>query len=372
MERVVMDLLKTLIIASEKAANIARLLRENEKLFKKLVEQKSSTEANPRFREDFKTLADVLIQEMVKHDVGLKFPEIRDRVYGEENNHFFSVELGKEIVVEIKETKKETSDLLAALMNDDREMANLLSDEVHKQVKLEDINTKQVPHEVTDGIDVEHLSIWIDPIDGTNEYVKGGYEQNNGQFYRKGLKCVTVLIGVFNTQGQPVMGVINQPFFEAEIDSGFQCHWGVCPNTNNKSSWMSSCDVEVWKETNNVCLGEKENEAVRQSLKNDGYNLVITRGAGYKLLTVVLGITDAYILSKGTTFLWDTCAPHAILLALGGGVIEWVAGTHGQKNTILYNCRNDGSNCNEKGIIAYRNEKVLERLLRLQNGETAK
>ncbi|XP_066138311.1 inositol polyphosphate 1-phosphatase isoform X2 [Euwallacea fornicatus] len=358
-----MDLLKTLIIASEKAANIARLLRKNDKLFEKLVEQKSSAEANPRFQEDFKTLADVLIQEMVKHDVGLKFPEIHDRVYGEENNHFFSVELGKEIVVKVKGSKEETSDLLAELMNNDREAANLLADEVHREVKLEDINTKHVPHGVIGGIDVEHLSIWIDPIDGTNEYVKGGYEQNTtGKFYSKGLKCVTVLIGVFNTQGRPVMGVINQPFLEAEVDLGFQCHWGVCPNTSNKSSWVSSCDVEDWKETNNVCLGENENEAIRQSLKNDGYNLVISRGAGYKLLTVVL---DAYVLSKGTTFLWDTCGPHAILSALGGGIVEWAAAAHGQNNSILYNCSNDGSKCNEKGIIAYRNERVLERLLRL-------
>lgn len=67
-----MDLLKTLIISSEKAANISRLLRQNEKLFQKLIEQKSSSEANPRFQEDFKTLADVLIQEMIKYDVSLK------------------------------------------------------------------------------------------------------------------------------------------------------------------------------------------------------------------------------------------------------------------------------------------------------------
>lgn len=67
-----MELLQTLITASEKAANIARLLRQNETLFQKLVEQKPAEEANPRFQADFKTLADVLIQEMVKHDVGQK------------------------------------------------------------------------------------------------------------------------------------------------------------------------------------------------------------------------------------------------------------------------------------------------------------
>lgn len=64
-----MDLLKALIIVSEKAANIARTCRQNEHLFSLLIQKKKSDEANPRFVEDFKTLADVLIQEMVKHDI---------------------------------------------------------------------------------------------------------------------------------------------------------------------------------------------------------------------------------------------------------------------------------------------------------------
>lgn len=62
--------LKAVISASEKAANIARLCRKNEHLFQLLIEEKKSDEANPRFVSDFKTLADVLIQEAVKHDLG--------------------------------------------------------------------------------------------------------------------------------------------------------------------------------------------------------------------------------------------------------------------------------------------------------------
>lgn len=65
-----MDLLRALIIVSEKAANVARICRQNEHLFELLIEEKKPNEANPRFVLDFKTLADVLIQEMVKHDIG--------------------------------------------------------------------------------------------------------------------------------------------------------------------------------------------------------------------------------------------------------------------------------------------------------------
>lgn len=65
-----MSLLECLVLVSEKAANIARKCRQEEHLFNLLVQEKQSDEANPRFMQDFKTLADVLIQQTVKHDVG--------------------------------------------------------------------------------------------------------------------------------------------------------------------------------------------------------------------------------------------------------------------------------------------------------------
>lgn len=67
-----MELLNTLVAVSHKAANIARVCRKDEHLFELLVQKKKCEEANPRFVQDFKTLADVLIQEMVKHDVTTK------------------------------------------------------------------------------------------------------------------------------------------------------------------------------------------------------------------------------------------------------------------------------------------------------------
>jgi inositol polyphosphate 1-phosphatase len=62
--------LESLLKVSEKAANIARVIRQDEHLIKLLVQEKKGSEKNPRFVQDFKTLADVLIQETVKHDIG--------------------------------------------------------------------------------------------------------------------------------------------------------------------------------------------------------------------------------------------------------------------------------------------------------------
>lgn len=64
------QLLKELIKASEKAANIARVCRQDEHLFGLLIQEKPRDEANARFEHDFKTLADCLIQESVKYDIG--------------------------------------------------------------------------------------------------------------------------------------------------------------------------------------------------------------------------------------------------------------------------------------------------------------
>lgn len=74
----VKNIMEALVHASEKAANIARLCRCNEHLFPLLIQEKPIEESNPRFVKDFKTLADVLIQQTIRYDVGnlvrLKLP----------------------------------------------------------------------------------------------------------------------------------------------------------------------------------------------------------------------------------------------------------------------------------------------------------
>lgn len=59
------DLLSELIKLAEKASKVTRLIREQDELFKLLVEEKDK-DGNKRFVQDFKTLADVLIQQTIK------------------------------------------------------------------------------------------------------------------------------------------------------------------------------------------------------------------------------------------------------------------------------------------------------------------
>lgn len=69
------NLLRSLINATEKSCNIARKCRSD--LLYLLVQEKTGGEANARFEHDFKTLADVLIQETIKNDVG---KEVRTQI----------------------------------------------------------------------------------------------------------------------------------------------------------------------------------------------------------------------------------------------------------------------------------------------------
>lgn len=51
--------------------------------------------------------------------------------------------------------------------------------------------------------------------DCTAEYIQGSFGNVDHNIDVNGLKCVTVLIGVYNKlTGFPVMGVINRPFID--------------------------------------------------------------------------------------------------------------------------------------------------------------
>lgn len=69
-------------------------------------------------------------------------------------------------------------------------------------------------------------------------------------------------------------------------------------------------------------LSNSESELVLDALSSK-FRLLYASGAGYKILATVLGLANAYVLSHRSVYRWDCCAGHAILLALGGGIISY-------------------------------------------------
>ena len=74
------DILRELLRVSEKAANIARACRQQEALFQLLIEEKKEGEKNKKFAVDFKTLADVLVQEVIKQNMENKVRKVAAKV----------------------------------------------------------------------------------------------------------------------------------------------------------------------------------------------------------------------------------------------------------------------------------------------------
>ncbi|GAB1863670.1 Inositol polyphosphate 1-phosphatase [Camponotus japonicus] len=352
-------LLKVLLQASEKAANIARTCRQKEALFQLLVQEKSLEEKNPRFFQDFKTLADVLIQETIRHDIEIEFPELAKLVQGEETN-VFSNTLGESIIVEVCSCSKDTTRLLTKVMGNDAVAAELLATEVHKDVQLSDVpNMLEIPTDFD--INVDDLGIWIDPIDSTADYISATevVDEQTG-LHLSGLRCVTVLIGAYKkSTGVPVLGVVNQPFY-TNVDSQWigKCYWGFLGSGISKSSINNTCNADKI-----ILLSRFEDADVKSKLLNNGFRLVEATGAGYKILSVALGQAAAYILSKGSTYKWDTCGPQALLLSVGGGIIEFkefIINPNSENLSVNY--LPIGTNfSNRAGLIAYRDPQILER-----------
>ncbi|KFB40174.1 AGAP001047-PA-like protein [Anopheles sinensis] len=375
------DLLRELLKASEKAANIARVCRRNERLFSLLVQEKDKDESNSRFEQDFKTLADCLIQEMIKHDIGARFPELRDNIRGEENAKFTNT-AGDSVTVTVTDDKSETVQCLEKILNGDNDAVMALVDEVYREVEL-DMESLELP---TDSIPLDNdwseLGIWIDPIDATAEYIKGVEKLTKfPNIASSGLKCCTVLIGVYEIcRGTPILGVINQPFAEKLVDGETdeetvnqqpQGGHGSC-QYRGKIYWgLSVGDLKF----NNIAPHEPEAriailspseqskyvDFIRNQLK---YDVIYSSGAGYKILKIATGEAELFLLSKGTTYKWDTCAPQAILRSMNGDLfnLQETLINKSVKN-IAYQDRKTIRNVG--GVIAYQNIDKLREFLKL-------
>ncbi len=59
-----------------------------------------------------------------------------------------------------------------------------------------------------------------------------------------------------------------------------------------------------------------EDHELEEPLRALGYDVIKAGGAGYKILSVILGWADLYVTARPSTYKWDSCAGHAILVSL--------------------------------------------------------
>ncbi|CAB1339924.1 unnamed protein product, partial [Coregonus sp. 'balchen'] len=147
----------------------------------------------------------------------------------------------------------------------------------------EEILQKSCPLEYS-ALTEEELVVWVDPLDGTKEYTEGLLDH------------VTVLIGIAYG-GKAIAGVINQPFFNyQEVPDGRR----IVTTTRSHSNKLVTDTVDAMEPHDVIRVG----------------------GAGNKIVQLVEGKASAYVFASLGTKKWDTCAPEAILHAVGGKLTD--------------------------------------------------
>ncbi|XP_071072317.1 inositol polyphosphate 1-phosphatase isoform X2 [Dasypus novemcinctus] len=302
---------------------------------------------------------------------------------------------GEKITLRLCSREEETGELLSKVLNGNKLASEALAKVVHQDVSFTDPTLDSIEINISQDI----LGIWVDPIDSTYQYIKGSADvKPNCGIFPCGLQCVTILIGVYDLQtGVPLIGVINQPFVSQDLNTlrwKGQSFWGLSyMGTNIHSLQLSNpkrnsteTPSQRTENTNSevecshcfsavISTSEKENIKAALSCVC-GDRVFRAAGAGYKSLCVVQGLVDIYIFSEDTTFKWDTCAAHAILRSMGGGMVDLkeCLGRNPEMGLdlpqLVYHVENRDATgvdrwCNKGGLIAYRSRKQLETFLSL-------
>ncbi|CAJ1954941.1 unnamed protein product [Cylindrotheca closterium] len=203
----------------------------------------------------------------------------------------------------------------------------------------------------TPELDPSAVTIFVDPLDGTREFVEGRLEN-----------C-QVLVGIA-IDGEAVAGAIGLPFPTGQLEGDnddeenestiiyglADIGTGTIGKTLTRGPFPLNKYVNALKyPPPHYATGDSPVPVMRESVEGIigryGGSNVVYGGAGNKILGAALGEVACSIQHKyGGP--WDLCAPEAILKAMGGRLTDLFG-----KDIDIY--RKDApSNCNERGYIA--------------------
>ncbi|XP_026733739.1 putative inositol monophosphatase 3 [Trichoplusia ni] len=146
---------------------------------------------------------------------------------------------------------------------------------------------------------VKDVTVWIDPLDATQEYTEGLYQ------YVTTMVCVAI-------RGVPIIGVIHYPFLP-------KTYWGWYtkkPSANIPGVPYKSEN----KEHPRVVVSRSHPGKVQQIAKEafgPNTEVLTAAGAGYKVMGVVNGTYDLYLHATNIKK-WDLCAGDAIIKTVHG------------------------------------------------------
>jgi 3'(2'), 5'-bisphosphate nucleotidase len=230
-----------------------------------------------------------------------------------------------------------------------------------------------VPLQLKESLTAADVCLWIDPLDGTKEFVLGN------------LTNVSVLIGIAVCD-RPVAGVILQPFVGGGDVTYGAIGVGVFHNGDkieadrikvdddddkdkDKDSSSSSDDtttIRIAISGKHIGDGGRLNDAIdrlndvdvdpsNNNSNTKPYVQVLPLNAcGNKMLRVIRGDASVHLQGPGASR-WDTCAGEALLMALGGVVTSL--------DGLPYQYIQDSCYDNADGFVAARTPELHSRLV---------
>lgn len=201
-----------------------------------------------------------------------------------------------------------------------------------------------IPKSLLDA-NLKDFTVWVDPLDATKEYSEGFLDH------------VTVLIGIALGK-KAVAGVIHQPFYGFENEKDFtklgRTFYGV----------IGAGTVGIEKipppAEGLICTTTRShsNKLVNAALEAVNPSEVLkVGGSGHKVMLLIEGKAHAYVFPSPGCKKWDTCAPEAILHALGGKLTDF----RGEP----YPYDKDATWPDEYGVLATAFEADHEKLIKL-------
>lgn len=175
----------------------------------------------------------------------------------------------------------------------------------------------------------DRVTVYFDPLDGTNEYASGERE------------AITILCGIA-VDGVPVAGVVGQPFYNyrAEASAGARLErvvWGglgagvfgldVAANASRPALPPNGPHVVAVNRNTRENRQEPVLEALRSRVD------VRISATGYHYLLLLERRAHSALMLRKASKKWDTCAGEALLRATGGVVTDTV----GRRYNYAYN-----------------------------------
>lgn len=216
-------------------------------------------------------------------------------------------------------------------------------------------------------IETDRVSVFIDPLDGTNSYAKGDHDP------------VSILVAIILDQ-KPCFGVICKPFGYSEqssvLDTGCMIVYG---GTLLGGAYIAGGDAIGNRKTEIAKSAEDRTDlprAVISSSRSKGIvqdfvshlgergifdpEPLLVSGAGEKSLRIITRFQNEglWFFPKGGTSLWDVAASDALLRAIGGRLTDKFG------NDMDYTkSRKEAENL--KGVIACYDEGIHAECIRL-------